>query len=50
MSAINQIVQREAKTKKQRWIQELVARRGRSCDAVALANKNVCTAYVMLTQ
>lgn len=50
MSAINQIVKREAKTKKERWIQELVARRGRSCAAVALANKNVRTAYAMLTQ
>lgn len=50
MSAINQIVKREAKTKKERWIQELVTRRGRSCAAVALANKNVRTAYAMLTQ
>jgi hypothetical protein len=28
----------------------LVARRGRSCAAVALANKNVRSAYAMLTQ
>lgn len=50
MSAINQIVKREAKTKKERWIQEWVTRRRRSCAAVALANKNVRTAYAMLTQ
>lgn len=50
MSAINQIVKREPKTKKERWVQELVSRRGKSCAAVALANKNVRTAYAMLTQ
>lgn len=50
MSAISRIVKREAKTKKERWLQELVARRGMRCAAVALANKNVRTAYAMLTQ
>lgn len=50
MSAVSKIVKREAKTKKERWIQELVSRRGLRCAAVALANKNVRTAYAMLTQ
>ena len=50
MSAISQIVKRDAKTKKEVWIQGLVARRGRKCAAVALANKTVRTAFAMLTQ
>jgi len=32
------------------WIQALVARRGKRCAAVALANKTLRTAFVMLTQ
>jgi len=31
-------------------VQGLVARRGKRCAAVALANKNVRTAYAMLTK
>ena len=50
MSAISQIMKREAKTKKEAWIQGLVERRGKKCAAVALANKTVRTAYAMLTQ
>jgi len=50
MSAINRIVNREAVTKKEAWIQALVARRGKRCAAVALANKTVRTAFAMLTQ
>jgi len=50
MSAINQIVKRSAKTKKEQWIQQLVERRGKRCAAVALANKNVRTAFAMITQ
>ena len=50
MSAINQIIKRTAKTKKEAWIQALVERRGKRCAAVALANKNVRTAFAMLTQ
>ncbi len=50
MSAINRIITREAVTKKEAWIQALVARRGKRCAAVALANKTVRTAFAMLTQ
>ncbi len=50
MSVINQVVKRTAVTKKEAWIQGLVARRGKKCAAVALANKTVRTAYAMLTQ
>ena len=50
MAAVTQAVNREAKTKKDVWIKGLVERRGQKCAAVALANKTVRTAYVMLTQ
>jgi len=50
MSAVSQMVKREAKTKKEAWIQGLVERRGKKCAAVALANKTVRTAFAMLTQ
>ena len=50
MSVVNQVVKRDAVTKKEAWVQGLVARRGKKCAAVALANKTVRTAYVMLTQ
>jgi transposase len=50
MSAIRPIIIRDAKTKKEVWIQGLVARRGKKCAAVALANKTVRTAFAMLTQ
>ncbi len=50
MSAVSQVVKREAKTKKNAWIQGLVERRGKKCAAVALANKTARTAYAMLTQ
>lgn len=48
MSAVNQATRKEAKTKKEQWIQQLVERRGKRCAAVALANKTVRTAYSML--
>lgn len=50
MSAVSQMAKREAKTKKEAWIQGLVERRGKKCAAVALANKTVRTAFAMLTQ
>ncbi|MBR8841834.1 transposase [Pseudoalteromonas sp. JC3] len=50
MSAINQIMIRPAKTKKELWIKQLVDRKGKRCAAVALANKNVRTVFAMLTQ
>jgi len=48
MSAINHTVKRKARTTKEQWIQSLVARRGKKCAAVALANKTVRTAFAML--
>jgi transposase len=39
MAAIRMIIKKDAKTKKERWIQVLVERRGIRCAAVALANK-----------
>ncbi len=50
MAAVNQAVNREAKTKKGLWIKALADRRGKKCAAVALANKTVRTAYAILTQ
>ena len=45
MAAIRQVSKREAKTKKDLWIQNLVDRRGKKC--VALANKTVRTAFAI---
>jgi transposase len=50
MAVVNQVMKRTAVTKKEVWVQGLIARRGKKCAAVALANKTVRTAYVMLTQ
>ncbi|MCK5190320.1 MAG: IS110 family transposase [Methylococcales bacterium] len=50
MAAVSHAMKRTAVTKKDVWIQNLVARRGKKCAAVALANKTVRTAYAMLTQ
>lgn len=50
MSAVSHICKRTAKTEKERWVQELVARKGKRCAAVALANKTVRTAYAMLSK
>ena len=50
MAVVSQMVKRTAVTKKEAWVQGLVARRGKKCAAVAPANKTVRTAYVMLTQ
>ena len=50
MAVVNQAMKRTAVTKKEVWGQGLVARRGKKCAAVALANKTVRTAHVMLTQ
>jgi len=47
-SMIQALSRRPAKTEKERWIVELVARRGKGRAAVALANKNVRTAWAML--
>ena len=48
MAVIHQVVRREPKTTKERWLKALVERRGKKCAAVALANKTVRTAYAML--
>lgn len=48
MSVINHAIKRKAKTQKDLWVQDLVARRGKKCAAVALANKTVRTAYSLL--
>jgi transposase len=50
MATIRHVVKREAKTQKDVWLKALVARRGKKCATVALANKTVRTAYAMLTQ
>ncbi len=49
MAVVNQTLRRIAKTKKDLWIQQMVARRGKRCTAVALANKTVRTAFAMIT-
>lgn len=48
MAVINQVCRRDPKTSKEKWLQELVERRGKKCAAVALANKTVRTAFAML--
>ena len=50
MAVVAQVTKRVAVTRKEEWIQQLVARRGKKIAAVALANKNVRTAFAMLTQ
>jgi transposase len=50
MAVVSHATRRTAVTKKDAWIQGLVARRGKKCAAVALANKTVRTAYAILTQ
>lgn len=50
MACVQYIAKRPAKTKKEAWIQGVVSHRGKKCAAVALANKNVRTAFAMLTQ
>jgi len=49
MAVVAQVCKRTAITCKELWIQQLVARRGKKCAAVALANKTVRTAFAMLT-
>ena len=48
MSVVQQVVKREPKTKKEAWLKALIERRGKKCAAVALANKNVRTAFALL--
>lgn len=48
MSVIQQVVKRDARTVKEVWIKALIDRRGKKCAAVALANKNVRTAFSLI--
>jgi transposase len=50
MAAVHNALRRTAKTKKDLWIQQMVARRGKRCTAVALANKTVRTAFALITK
>ncbi|CAH1530258.1 transposase [Vibrio owensii] len=50
MAVIQQVVKRPPRTKKEKWLLALIDRRGKKCAAVALANKNVRTAYALLTK
>lgn len=47
-SVINTLDKREARTEKERWLKDLIIRRGKGRAAVALANKTVRTAWAML--
>lgn len=50
MSVVYHVDKREPRTKKEKWLKELLSRRSKKCAAVALANKTVRTAYAMLTK
>lgn len=47
-SVVNKLSKREPRTAKERWLKELIERRGPGRAAVALANKTVRTAWAML--
>lgn len=48
MSVVYHVGKREPKTKKEKWLKDLLERRSKKCAAVALANKTVRTAFSML--
>lgn len=48
MAVIQQVIKREPKTSKERWLKALIGRRGKKCAAVALANKTVRTAFSLI--
>lgn len=48
MAVVQQLDKRDARTQKENWLKALIDRRGKKCAAVALANKNVRTAFSML--
>lgn len=50
MSVINHVDSREPRTKKEKWVKQLLERKSKKCVAVALANKTVRTAFALLTQ
>lgn len=47
-AAVNALMRREARTETERWVKQLIERRGPGRAAVALANKNVRVAWAML--
>lgn len=47
-AVVCQLKKRPAKTEKERWLKALTERRGVNCASIALANKTVRTAYVLL--
>lgn len=48
MAVIRSIEKRPCRTQKEVWLRDLVARRGKKVAAIALANKNVRTAYALI--
>ena len=50
MAVVRNLSNRAPKTKKELWLNDLINRKGKKCAAVALANKNVRTAFAMLSQ
>ncbi|MGX9419518.1 IS110 family RNA-guided transposase, partial [Vibrio sp. WJH972] len=48
MSVVQQVNKREPRTNKESWLKGLIDRRGKKCAAVALANKNVRTAFALI--
>lgn len=48
MAVIRTLEKRPCKTQKDVWLKNLVARRGKKVAAIALANKNVRTAYALI--
>lgn len=50
MAVVNQVGRREPATEKERWLKQLIERRGKLCAAIALANKTVRTAFALLTR
>lgn len=47
MAVLRQVVSREPRTKKEAWLKGVYERRGIKCAAIALANKNIRTAFAM---
>ena len=47
-SVVSKLKNREATTEKERWIKNLLIRKGVKCAAIALANKTMRTAYALL--
>ena len=47
-SIVSKLKNREPSTEKERWIKNLLVRKGVKCAAIALANKTMRTAYALL--